>query len=56
MVDVDDPEMPAKVNASWMRMASEYGVLDDRREFLLSVNYRSVGGCRSSTSAGAIIV
>jgi hypothetical protein len=40
VVDVDDPQMPAKVNAGWWRMATEYGVADDRREFLLSVDYR----------------
>ncbi|WP_043512514.1 MULTISPECIES: hypothetical protein [unclassified Actinoplanes] len=39
MVDVEDPEMPAKVNAGWLHMATEYGVLDSRREFLLNVNY-----------------
>ncbi|MFI5495935.1 hypothetical protein [Actinoplanes sp. NPDC051859] len=37
--DVDDPEMPAKVNADWLHMATEYGVLDSRRECLLSVDY-----------------
>lgn len=36
---VDDPDMPAKINASWWRMANEFGLLDDRREFLLSVDY-----------------
>jgi hypothetical protein len=39
VVDVDDPEMPAKINAGWWRMATEYSVVDHRREFLLSVNY-----------------
>ena len=39
VIDIHDPEMPAKVNAGWWRMATEYGVLDNRREFLLSVNY-----------------
>jgi hypothetical protein len=39
MIDVDDPELPAKVNASWLHMATEYGVLDSHRELLLSVNY-----------------
>jgi len=39
-VSVDDPEMPAKINASWWRMATEYGLLDDQREFLLRVDYR----------------
>lgn len=40
VVDVDDPEMPAKVNAGWWRMATEYGLLNQQREFLLSVDYR----------------
>jgi len=31
--------MPAKVNAYWWRMATEYGVIDDQREFLLDVDY-----------------
>ncbi len=31
--------MPVKVNASWFRMASEYGLLNEDREFLLLVNY-----------------
>lgn len=39
VVDVDDPHMPAKVNAGWWRMATEYDVVDDRREFLLCVDY-----------------
>jgi hypothetical protein len=39
VVDVNDPEMPAKVNAGWWRMATEYGVVDNRREFLLLVRY-----------------
>ena len=38
-VDVDDPEMPAKVNACWWRMATEYNVVDQRREVLLRVRY-----------------
>jgi hypothetical protein len=32
VVDVDDPEMPVKVNAGWWRMATEYSVVDKRRE------------------------
>jgi hypothetical protein len=39
VVDLADPDMPAKVNAGWWRMATEYGVVDDRREFLLNVDY-----------------
>jgi hypothetical protein len=40
VVDVDDPELAAKVNAGWLRMATEYGLLSEQREFLLSVDYR----------------
>ena len=40
VVHVEDPQMPAKVNAGWWRMATQYGLLDHRREFLLSVNYQ----------------
>ncbi|WP_446219397.1 hypothetical protein [Micromonospora sp. IBHARD004] len=36
VVQVDDPDLPAKVNAGWWRMATEYGLLDERREFLFS--------------------
>ncbi|MEO3770936.1 hypothetical protein [Micromonospora sp. B9E7] len=36
VVRVDDPDLSLKVNAAWWRMASEYGLLDDRREFLFS--------------------
>jgi hypothetical protein len=39
VIDLHDPEMQSKVNAGWWRMATEYGILDNRREFLLSVNY-----------------
>ena len=39
VVDVDDLDMVAKVNAGWLRMATEFGLLDGRREFLLSVDY-----------------
>ncbi|WP_431894211.1 hypothetical protein [Nonomuraea sp. bgisy101] len=31
--------MPAKVNASWFRMATEYGLFNEDREFFLGVNY-----------------
>src|SRR5262249_38270729 len=40
VVDLDDPDLPAKVNAGWWRMATEYGLLDDEREFLLNINYQ----------------
>ncbi|HEX5595186.1 MAG TPA: hypothetical protein VFX61_04050 [Micromonosporaceae bacterium] len=39
IVDVHDPDFVAKVNAGWWRMASEYGLLDGQREFLLAVDY-----------------
>jgi hypothetical protein len=38
-VAVDDPDLSVKVNADWWRMASEYGLLNDQREFLLGVYY-----------------
>ncbi|AZQ33622.1 hypothetical protein EJ357_09260 [Streptomyces cyaneochromogenes] len=39
VVDIDDPELPAKVRQGWYGMAAEYGLLDDGREFLLGVDY-----------------
>ncbi|MBB5962677.1 hypothetical protein [Planomonospora venezuelensis] len=36
---VDDLDMPDKVNASWFRMATEYGLFNEDREFLLAVTY-----------------
>ncbi|MEV7012142.1 hypothetical protein [Streptosporangium sp. NPDC051022] len=39
IADVDDPDMPDKVNASWFRMATEYGLFNEDREFLLAANY-----------------
>jgi hypothetical protein len=44
ITDVEDPEMPRKVNAGWWRMATEYAVIDLRRELLLSVNYGDPDG------------
>lgn len=38
-VDVDDPDLVAKVNTGWLRMAVEFGLFDERREFLFSVDY-----------------
>jgi hypothetical protein len=35
IVGVDDPDLPGKVNAGWWRMATEYGLFDEPREFLL---------------------
>ena len=40
VVDVNDPHLPAKVNAAWWRMATEYGLLNEQREFLLLIDYR----------------
>lgn len=39
-VDVDDVDMPAKINAGWWRMATEFELFDERREFLIGVDYR----------------
>lgn len=39
IADVDAPDMPDKVNASWYRMATEHGLFDEQREFLLAVDY-----------------
>ncbi|MGW4463710.1 hypothetical protein [Micromonospora sp. NPDC004704] len=44
VVDVDDPEMPARVNTGWWRMATEYGLIDHRQELLLAVNYSDPDG------------
>ncbi|WP_231953843.1 hypothetical protein [Actinoplanes derwentensis] len=39
IVHVDALDMPAKVNTSWSRMANEFGLFDEDREFLLAVDY-----------------
>ncbi len=39
IVDADAPDMADKVNGSWYRMATEYGLFDEDREFLLGVDY-----------------
>ncbi|WP_093892315.1 hypothetical protein [Streptosporangium canum] len=39
IADVDAPDMPDKLNADWFRMATEYGLFNDDREFLLGVTY-----------------
>lgn len=39
VIDVDDPDFAVKLNAGWLRMATEFGLLDAQREFLLSVDY-----------------
>ncbi|MER6827405.1 hypothetical protein ABT352_15585 [Streptosporangium sp. NPDC000563] len=43
IVDVDAPDMPDKVNASWFRMATEYGLFNEEREFLLAADYTEYG-------------
>jgi hypothetical protein len=40
IVDVNDPDLVPRANAGWWRMATEYRLFDERREFLLSVDYR----------------
>jgi hypothetical protein len=37
VIDVDDEQFAAKVNAGWIRMATEYGLFDEERSFLLCV-------------------
>jgi hypothetical protein len=39
IADVDEPDMADKVNASWCRMALEYGLFSEEREFLLAVDF-----------------
>ncbi|GAA4568668.1 hypothetical protein [Planotetraspora kaengkrachanensis] len=39
IADVDAPDMPDKVHASWFRMATEYELFNENREFLLVVCY-----------------
>ncbi|MBO2465366.1 hypothetical protein [Actinomadura violacea] len=39
VVDVNDPELAAKLNAGWLRMAVEFGLFNEQREFLISVDY-----------------
>lgn len=38
-IDIDDPDLAAKVRETWFWMATEYELLDDDREFLLGVDY-----------------
>ncbi|GAA1384099.1 hypothetical protein [Catellatospora chokoriensis] len=38
IVDVNDPDLSPRVNAGWWRMATEFGLLDEQREFLLAVD------------------
>lgn len=46
IVNVDDPDFVRKVNAAWMRMAVDYGLFNQYREFLIKVDYS-----RSSSEA-----
>jgi hypothetical protein len=39
VIGVDDPDFAVKVNAGWLRMATEFGLLDGQREFLLGVDF-----------------
>jgi hypothetical protein len=39
VVHVDAPDMSTKVNAGWWRMAQAFGLFDEKREFLLTVDY-----------------
>jgi hypothetical protein len=39
VVDVDDPEFAVKLNAGWLRMATEFTLFGEQREFLLNVDY-----------------
>ncbi|MGW7003892.1 hypothetical protein ACWGCW_13985 [Streptomyces sp. NPDC054933] len=39
IADVDEPGMADKVNASWYRMAVEYTLFSEEREFLLAVDF-----------------
>ncbi|WP_327071998.1 hypothetical protein [Kitasatospora sp. NBC_01302] len=43
IVDVGASDMADKVNASWYRMATEFGLFDANREYLLAVNRESLG-------------
>lgn len=43
VVDVDDEQFAAKVNAGWLRMATEYGLFDEERGFLLRVSIPQEG-------------
>lgn len=42
-VDLDAPDFVDKVNTCWYRMASEYGLFDGNREFLLAVDHGCLG-------------
>lgn len=42
-VDTEDPERVGKLNAGWLRLADEHGLLNNDREFLLEVDYAEDG-------------
>ncbi|WP_031514964.1 hypothetical protein [Streptomyces sp. NRRL F-5123] len=44
IADVDAPDMADKVNASWYRMATQYGLFNQDREFLLGVDTHPTDG------------
>lgn len=39
VIDLNDPDLAVKVNAGWLRLATEHGLLNTDREFLISVDY-----------------
>jgi hypothetical protein len=39
VADVEAPDMAAIINASWLRLATQYGLFTDEREFLLAADY-----------------
>ncbi|MEV7783288.1 hypothetical protein [Kitasatospora sp. NPDC088351] len=43
VADLDASDMAEKVNASWHRMATQYGLFDGNREFLLAVGRARLG-------------
>ncbi len=43
VADLDAPDFADTVNAGWHRLATEYGLLDDQREFLLAVGRARLG-------------
>ncbi|MFE9636374.1 hypothetical protein [Streptomyces sp. NPDC006463] len=44
VADVAASGMADKVNSSWYRMATEYGLMDSNREFLLAATLEAIGG------------
>lgn len=54
IADIRAPDMAEKINASWGRMAVDYGLLDDNREFLLVVEYREPGDDEAANEEQAV--